>query len=162
MKKPNKRRAHVLKRIKERVGTHIPQSLIEGNLKHESITFIKRVSCSRSIGYLIIDNTPIKIVYGKTCKKAITVLSLNYDFEFPKDSWFEILHDNNNTYRIKIYPDCYMETENKRTMTKFQIWNDHEMKWKERKHADDIFNHVFDIAWKHYEEYKKYKILSNS
>jgi hypothetical protein len=162
VKRTNRRKIHVIKRLKERVGTHISPSLIEENLKHKDIIFIKRVSCSRSIGYLLINNTPIKLVYGKGCKKAITILPISYDFEFPKDGWFEILYENNKTYRIKIFPDCYMETENKRVMTKFEVWNDNEMKWEEKKRADNIFNYVFDIAWENYETHKKYKILSNS
>lgn len=162
MKGPKRRRAHVLKRIKERVGTHINPSKIEGNLKHEDIIFIKKVSCSRSIGYLIIDNTPIKIVYGKECKKVITVLPLNYDFEFPKgEEWFKTEY-NNKLYRMKIFPDCYIETENKRTMTKFEIQNRETMEWKEKKYVNDIFTHIFNAVWKQYEDYKRNEILSNS
>lgn len=159
MPKPKKRKTHVLQRFKERVGCHIPAKLIEENLDHKQIIFAKKLTNSRSLCYMIIDDTPIKFVYSKECKKVITILPIHYDFQYPKnDEWFEYLADDNKAYRIKIYPDCYQETCNRRALTKFEVWNDRLMIWKPKKNDDALFHLIYDIAWKWYEETKKVQI----
>jgi hypothetical protein len=157
MPKPKKRRNHLFRRIRERIGTQVCQTDIEKNLDHNKIKFAKKVSHSRSIGYIIINDIPIKIVYSKTCKKAITVLPIHYDFCYPKnEEWFEYLHpENNNAYRIRIYPDAYLEADNPRSLTEFEIWNNTEMKWLPKKKIGGTFNFVFHLAWQYYEQTKK-------
>jgi hypothetical protein len=149
--------------MKERIGYYIE----EKDLSLKKINFSRKSTNSRSIGYTVVNETPIKIVYSKSIKKIITILPMNYAFQHPpmeeNNGWFEYLSDdNNNAYRIRIYPDCYIESEDSRCMTLFEIWNDKNGCWETKKKINKIFNEIFGMAWRYYEHCKKTQTNSPS
>jgi hypothetical protein len=157
---PKKRKKHLIKRIKERVGTHICQSDLEDNLDHSKIMFAKKLTNSRSLAYIVINETPIKIIYSKECKKIITVLTINHTFEFPKYDYYYFTK-NGNRYRMKIFPDAYMETENPKALTIFEIWDHTLDNWRTKKKSSKSFEEIFKLAWGFYEEREKARITTS-
>lgn len=154
MPKPNKRRRHVMKRMRERISSLISVKELEENLNHDNIMFAKKLTNSRSLCYIIINNIPIKFIYSKISKKAITVLEMHSDFEFPKEGYaeFHSYEKNTDSYRIKIYPDAYSETENPLSLTKFEILENNE--WIEKRKVGDIFAKLFLVTFCSYEQTK--------
>lgn len=157
MPKPNRRKRHLMRRIKERVSSIVPIKEIEGNLDHSKIRFAKKLTNSRSLGYIVVNETPIKLIYSKTAKNIITVLDIHNDFEFPENDY--IRHhemSSGNSYRIRLFPDAYLETENSKALTIFEILENNE--WREKKKTGPIFDKIFQIAWELYNETKKTQI----
>lgn len=154
MPKPNRRKRHLIKRIKERISAVIPIKELEGNLNHDNIMFAKKLTNSRSLGYIVVNNIPIKLIYSKTVKTAITVLEIHNDFEYPENDYIRY-HEmsSGNSYRIRIFPDAYLETENSKALTIFEILENNE--WREKRKTGSIFDKVFQIAWELYNEAKK-------
>lgn len=154
MPKPNRRKRHLVRRIKERVSSVIPIKEIEGNLDREKIMFAKKLTNSRSLGYIIVNDIPIKLIYSKVSKNVITVLEIHNDFEFPKNDYiFHHIMGSGNAYRIRIYPDAYLETDNSKVLTIFEILDSGI--WREKKKIGPVFDEVFKIAWDYYNETKK-------
>lgn len=153
MPKPNRRKRHLIKRIKERVSSVIPIKELEGNLDHSKIMFAKKLTNTRSLGYMVVDDIPIKLIYSKISKNVITVLEIHNDFEFPKDDYLRHYNESTgNLYRIRVFPDAYLETDDPKALTIFHIF-ENEI-WREKKKMGPIFDHIFNMAWKKYEETK--------
>jgi len=162
MAKQNRRRKHAIRRIKERVSSIIPQKDLEDNLDHNKIMFTKKLTNSRSLCYIILRDIPIKFIYSKIKKKIITILPIYHDFIFPYDNneWFEYFSTNNEAYRIKIFPDAYLETEDNKSLTLIEKWNDRLNQWEKEKKNSEIFDTVFSVAWRFYEHIKKTQVNS--
>ena len=160
MPKPNKRKRHLIKRIKERISSVIPIKELEGNLNHSRIMFAKKLTKTRSLGYMVINNVPVKFIYSKISKKIITVFKIYHDFEFPVDGYLEFhsCEEDDKSYRLKLYPDAYIETGDPRALTIFETLENNE--WTEQKKMGEIFFKLFLVAWGHYEQTKK--IFSNN
>lgn len=134
---------HAVQRLYERVTA--PEKTLNNILKIgiEDLNPVKKKTRTRTICYGKIEEIPIKLIYSKKTKKIITVLPFNYDYEFEFSIKFK-----NNVYRIIIYPDCYMETENPYLMTVLEKVDD-TGNWKPIKKTT-LFKQLFNLAWEQY------------
>lgn len=142
---------HAKQRLKERVSTTITKEDIQKHLKLKNITYVRKLTISRSLGYCKINDHPVKLIITKNGHKIITVLPLNYEYEC---DWYYVL-TNGKQFRIKIFPDCFKETEDKRKLTQFQKFNPVTEEWENAKMLlKNYFEIIFDTAWKEYEKNK--------
>ena len=56
----------------------------------------------------------------------------------------------NKMYKIKIFPDCYYETENSRIMTQF--WIKINNRWEKARKKKYPFEFIFNLVWNIYKE----------
>ena len=78
---------------------------------------------------------------------------MNYQFECEYYEYQNAV----NKYRIKIYPDCFMTTNNTKLLTKFEIWNEESQTWIKKKKTKDPFDKIFQLAWDYFNEKNKIK-----
>lgn len=145
---------HAVKRLRERVSNTITKEEIQKALKIKNIHYVKKFTNSRSLGYCEINGIPVKLIITKNGHKVITVLPLNYEYEC---DWYYVF-TNEKRFRIKIFPDCFYETEDKRKLTRFQRFNEEKQQWIEIKMTlKNNFENIFDTAWGAYEKNKTAK-----
>lgn len=146
MKKPKKLRPHANQRLHERcdfAAHNLTPTEIAERINKNSITFVKKLTTSRSLGYVSINGCHFKIVYSKNTKDVVTFLPLIYDYEYIYE--INLLEKG---YRLIIYPDCYHEVNNPRVMTKFQRLEENQ--WSDLETKGEPFELLFAIAWNEY------------
>ena len=136
---------HARQRIKERLDPDIKEQdilavLTRKSISENKITFARKETCSRTIIYGQTEKGPFKAIYSKKCKAIITILPMNYIF---KTDWIYVNHKEKK-YRIIIFPDCLMETHDKKIMTQFEIFENNY--WLTCGKKEPLFTEVYDLA----------------
>ena len=134
---------HARERLKERFGMEV----LNSDLVDVDMSVVQMVSHTRSIGYMIVKEKPVKFVYSKSCKKIVTILPMEYDFEV--DGWFEY-QNCTCKYRVKLFPDCYITTEDPTVLTQFEVLKPQSKTWEACSKSIPMFQTVFNEAWKEY------------
>jgi len=156
-KKQKKLKPHANQRLHERCNFaeyNLTPSEIAEKINKNTITFIKKLTNSRSLGYVSINGCNFKVIYSKTTGNVVTFLPITHNYEFIYDMEFE-----NKKYRLTIYPDCYHETKNSRVMTKFQICVVDlllgKSEWIDLETKGAAFEWLFDFVWTRYLETRR-------
>jgi hypothetical protein len=144
---------HAKERLRERCTSIISHIRIAEAIRKGECHSVKKLTNTRSLYYLKIDNTPIKVIYQKKEAKIITLLPLNYEYE---TEFFEI-NENGNLYRIKLFPDCYIETHNPSMMTIFEKFTSETNEWLIYNKRNETFLNIFKNTWNEYFENGKNK-----
>jgi hypothetical protein len=153
-KKQKKLKPHARQRLHERSNFaefNLTQTEIAEKINKNTITFVKKLTTSRSLGYTNVNGCPFKVVYSKTSDCVVTFLPLSHDYEFIQ----EVCSDDKK-YRLIIYPDCYNEIKNSRVMTKFQESSDNS--WKDLETKGEAFTVLFNLVWNNYLKGKENEI----
>lgn len=137
---------HPYGRLKERTSRPISPKKINESLSKNQGTFAKRTTNTRSIVYLKVDDIPLKIVVARNNNKVVTILPINYLYELEEVT----VELDDKMYKIKIFPDCYYETENPRIMTQF--WIKTENGWQKARMKKHPFEYIFNLVWNVYKE----------
>jgi len=116
-------------------------------VKKRELVFVKKLTISRTLAYIIKNDEPIKLIVRKKNNSVVTFLPIHHAFIYgPKE-----IELYGNKFKITIYPDCYMETKNPRTMTEFYILNLNN-EWRELKKVKEPFESIFKQIWDEYNE----------
>jgi len=147
---------HSKERLKQRYDglNNLKMKEISEHLRNRNLIFVKKLTLSRTLAYIEKEGEAIKVIVRKKDNSAVTVLPLMYDYSFgPKEILFEGI-----LYKIIIYPDCFIETKNPRTMTKFYILDPHTNVWVDYKKTKEPFEAIFKTIWSEYETKTKEKL----
>ena len=141
---------HAIGRLYNRERVSIPTSVdtVLLALQNNKFVTVKKSTNTRNLLYGVVNGCPMKIIYSKRTKKIITFLPIQYPYCL---KWKEY-EFNNKKYRIKIYPDCYLETDDSRMLTKFEVFDPIEGVWKPKKKSENVFGVIFLYAWNEYQD----------
>jgi len=134
---------HANQRLHERSNFseyNLTPSEVAEKINKNTITFIKKLTTSRSLGYASINGCHFKVIYSKTTGNVVTFLPITHDYDFVYEIDF-----GDKIIRMTVYPDCYHETKNSRVMTKFQEFNG--TIWENLETKGVIFESTFAAAW---------------
>lgn len=138
-------KSHAKDRLCERVNCPISHKTIAKEIGLDKHFSVKKLTNSRTLCYVVIDGTPVKIVYSKSCKKVVTILPFKFDYQYDFD-----MEVNGNSFRITIFPDCFMETDNPYLLTRFYKLDNAGAWSKCKMSCDTPFQIIFQSAWEKY------------
>jgi hypothetical protein len=116
------------------------------------IIYAKRLSSSKSLAYIPIKGEIFKVVINRKTKVIVSILPLRRDYEYSIDLLSETY--NNKNYHIKLFPDCYYETQNTRALTKIYELDDNQETVAEINYIHPFFEGLFRNAWEIYTKRK--------
>lgn len=115
------------------------------------LLYAKRLTTSRSLTYMPVDNEVIKFIFDRKKRKIITILPWVDIFKITID--FFSTYYNNRAYSVTLYPDAYLETKNKNVLDTNIVcpYQDNE----KIEYFHPYYGKLFDIAWKNYLQSKE-------
>jgi hypothetical protein len=139
---------HSIERYYERaIDTDIDRKQIINHLDNGGIIYYaKRCSNSKSLAYIPIGTKIIKVILNRKRNVLVSILPWKEDFTY--HATFQSEYYNNNIYTVAIYPDCYIETNNRSTLTEIRDISGETS--KEIKYNHPFFEGLFNIVWKEY------------
>jgi hypothetical protein len=130
--------------LPERISQDVTKEDIISTIKSGNFTFARRESNTRSLIYGETNNEePFKAIYSRKDDMVITFLPICHTF---KTNWFYFLF-RKNVYRLQLFPDCYLESDNPNIMTKFELWIPREQIFEETTKRGEVFIPLFDLVW---------------
>lgn len=136
---------HAKNRYFERSNQEVSRKKIVSHIANGGdIIFAKRLTSTRSLAYIPIDDIVFKTVINRKSKIIVSILPFN-DLFIQKFKIYSDYYDN-KTYLIEIYPDCYNETKTMHTLTKIYEIIGKELKEIEYNHP--FFEGLFKAVWK--------------
>jgi len=138
---------HSVERFVERYNYNFSKKKIEEALKYRKLIPVKRVTNTRTLYYGKIEEQPIKAIVNHN-KIIVTVLPFieSYELDFV---YFNVIDEDK--FRIKIFPDCYLETKNSRLLTIFEKYNlDNNVYEKCKMKKKLFFDPIFNLVWDSY------------
>jgi hypothetical protein len=141
--KSNKLTTHATVRYFERTDQTITRRELSNHLINGGdIHYVKRMTVTKSMAYIPIKDEVYKIIINRKSKEIITILP--FQDVYVRRIKVHSDHYNNREYYIEIYPDCYLETKNKRNLTKITDLKDNKL----IAYNHPFFNGLFNCAWK--------------
>jgi hypothetical protein len=145
---------HAKKALVERTDLQVTEKQICKALDSiDNITYVKKETGSRTLCYVKVGKTIVKLSYAKKNKKVVSI----YPWYSLYKCTVNIMVDSNEgsqNYEITLFPDCYMETKNNKVLT--QVDRVHPDGAKEKiPFYDPDFENLFKIAWEYFKSNDK-------
>jgi len=136
---------HATERYFERTDQEITRKKIVSFINNGGkIIYAKRLSSTRSFGYIPIGKEVFKTIINRKSKRIISILPFKDVFN-RKIQFHNKKYDNQN-YLVELYPDCFQETESYHSLT--QIYNIDTVPFMNIQYNHPFFDSLFNIAWK--------------
>ena len=138
---------HSTERFFERTALNVTKKDIVKAVTNNQIVPFKRINATRSMCYIHARKEMIKTIMHRKKNKIITILpwkSINkFKMEFPVKKY------NNKIFRVNIFPDCYLETASRHSLTKIyeKIHTEGLELYDQMNYNHPLFDEIFDIAW---------------
>ena len=151
MKKTNVRwifNSHSTERFFERTTLNVTKKDIVKAILNNQVTPFKRVNATRSMCYIHARKEIIKTIMHRKKNKIITILPWKSIFQFKME--FPVHKYNNKIFRINVFPDCYLETANRHSLTNIYEKVPHTdggFGYDKMNYNHPLFDEIFDIAW---------------
>ena len=142
---------HSTERFFERTALNITKKDVAKAIMNNQLTPFKRINATRSMTYIHVRKEVIKTVMHRKKNKIITVLPWKSIFQFTME--FPIQKYDNKTFKISVFPDCYLETANRHSLTKIYEkvpYSNGSMGYVQMKYNHPLFDGIFDIAWSNF------------
>jgi hypothetical protein len=117
----------------------------------KEIMYAKRISGTKSLVYIIINENVVKLILNRKTKKIISILP--FKEQFKKTFRFKS-QKFNGEYIVEIYPDVYKSTKSKSAFTRIQMIGANG-KSSTIAHNHPYFDELFKTAWKFYKAMKE-------
>lgn len=139
----NKLTIHATERYFERTDqTTTRRELSNHLINGGDIHYVKRMTATKSLAYIPIKDQVYKVIINRKSKEIVTILPFQDVYVRRIKVHSDYYNDRN--YFIEMYPDCYMETNNKRTLTKITDLSNN----KVIAYNHPFFAGLFACAWK--------------
>jgi hypothetical protein len=133
---------HANWRFEDRTDQSVSRKKIINYLQNGGeIIYAKRLTITRSLAYLPIDNEIFKVIINR--KSRIIVSILPWQDVFKATFIFFSKYYDEKDYIVELYPDCFLETKSKHALTKIYMGKDK----KPIGYNHPFFEGLFEAAW---------------
>lgn len=129
---------HANERFFDRTDQEITRKMILNHISNGGeILYAARLTATRSLAYVPIKEEVFKVVINRRSKKLVSILPFKDLYAINVLLFSE--HYDNHYYLVKLFPDCYHETNGKKqAMTKIYVLDE------QKEVKEEIpFNHPF-------------------
>jgi len=135
---------HATQRLYDRSFEVTKKELKRALQNKSNIDFIKRLTESRSMVYIMCgDDKIVKAIINRKTKDVITVLPWKGEYKHLTSYHHEKC---DRRYKIVLYPDAYLETNNSSHLTKIYLVHDDEQE-EQVAFNHPHFEYLFNYAW---------------
>jgi hypothetical protein len=143
---------HATQRFYERTNGETSKKLIQKAIDSKNYISVKRLSGTRTLVYVPIDESIYKVVLQRKIKKIITFLPWHSEFKFE----IEFCHVKwQKQFKVVLFPDCYLEIKNPHILTEMHVIHPDNAK-EYITYDNPIFDGAFELAWEIYNQRRQY------
>ena len=113
------------------------------------INYAMRLTATRSLAYIPIKGEVFKVVINRRSKRLVSILPFRDNYAINVIMYSE--HYNKQHYMVKLFPDCYKETqERKQALTKIYVLGEDKVPIEEIPYQHPFFCGLFEAALNFY------------
>ena len=142
---------HSTERFFERTALNATKKQIAKAITNNQITYFKRVNTTRSMAYIHVNKEVIKTVMHRDKRKIITILPWKSIFQYSIELK---VHKYKSNFKIKMFPDCYLETGIPNALTVMYqriLCSDGTKRFELMQYNHPLFNELFGLAWAYFQ-----------